>query len=78
MSEISIRQLRNHGGDMVDRVAHGERMTVTRCGRPVALLVPLDRDPLSVDVLIERWLRLPAMDLESLRRDIAAVIDSSL
>jgi len=53
-------------------------MTVTRCGRPVALLVPLDRDPLSVDVLIERWLRLPAMDLESLRRDIAAVIDSSL
>ena len=63
---------------MVDRVAHGERMTVTRDGRPVALLVPLDRDPLSVDVLIERWLRLPAMDLESLRRDIAAVIDSSL
>ena len=78
MDEISIRELGDHGDEIVDRVAHGERMTVTRCGRPVALLVSLDRDPLSVDVLIERWLRLPAMDLESLRRDIAAVIDSSL
>jgi len=63
---------------MVDRVAHGERMTVTRDGRPVALLVPLDREPLSVDVLIERWARLPTMDPESLRQDIDAAIDSSL
>ena len=78
VSEISIRELRNHGGDMVDRVAHGERMTVTRDGRPVALLVPLGREPLSVDVLIERWSQLPAMDPESLRRDVDAVIDPSL
>jgi len=63
---------------MVDRVAHGERMTVTRDGRPVALLVPLEREPLSVDVLIERWSRLPAIDPEYLRRDIDAAIDSSL
>jgi antitoxin (DNA-binding transcriptional repressor) of toxin-antitoxin stability system len=63
---------------MVDRVAHGERMTVTRDGRPVALLVPLGREPLSVDVLIERWSQLPAMDPDSLRRDIDAVIDPTL
>ena len=63
---------------MVDRVAHGERMTVTRDGRPVALLVPLGRKPLSVDVLIQRWSGLPAMDPESLRRDIESVIDTSL
>jgi prevent-host-death family protein len=78
MTEISIRELRNHGGDMVDRVARGERMTVTRDGRPVALLVPLEREPLSGDVLIERWSRLSTMDPESLRRDIDAAIDSSL
>lgn len=63
---------------MVDRVAHGERMTVTRDGRPVALLVPLERAPLSVDVLIERWSRLPAMNPDALRRDIDAVIEPSL
>jgi prevent-host-death family protein len=78
VTEISIRELRNHGGDMVDRVTHGERMTVTRDGRPVALLVPLEREPLSVDVLMERWSRLPAMDPESLRRDIDAVVDPLL
>lgn len=78
MTEISIRDLRNHGGDMVDRVAHGERMTVTRDGKPVALLVPLGREPLSASVLIKRWSQLPAMDPESLRRDIDAVIDQSL
>jgi antitoxin (DNA-binding transcriptional repressor) of toxin-antitoxin stability system len=53
-------------------------MTVTRDGKPVALLVPLEREPLSIEVLIERWSRLPAMDPESLHRDIDAVIDSSL
>ena len=63
---------------MVDRVAHGERMTVTRDGRPVALLVPLGRAPLAVDVLLERWSQLPAMDPESLRRDIDGVIDPTL
>ena len=63
---------------MVDRIARGERMTVTRDGRPVARLVPLERQPLSVDVLIERWSRLPAMDPTSLRRAIDAALDSSL
>ncbi len=63
---------------MVDRVAHGERMTVTRDRKPVALLVPLGREPLSARVLLERWSQLPAMDPDSLRRDVDAVIDQSL
>jgi prevent-host-death family protein len=41
MSEISIRDLRNHGGEVIDRVEAGERLTVTRDGRPVAELRPL-------------------------------------
>jgi len=63
---------------MVDRVAHGERMTVTRDGRPVAQLVPLARVPLTTGVLIERWAHLPAMDDDALRRDIDAHIDPGL
>jgi len=78
VNEISIRDLRNHGGEMVDRVAHGERMTVTRDGKPVALLVPLGREPLSASVLIKRWSQLPEMDPGSLRRDIDTAIDQSL
>ncbi len=40
MAEITIRELRNHGGEVVDRVAHGEQITVTRAGKPVAELRP--------------------------------------
>ncbi|MCH9651881.1 MAG: type II toxin-antitoxin system prevent-host-death family antitoxin [Deltaproteobacteria bacterium] len=38
--DITLRDLRNHGGDMVDRVLAGEGLTVTRAGRPVAELPP--------------------------------------
>jgi prevent-host-death family protein len=40
MAEITIRELRNHGGEVVDRVAQGEQITVTRAGKPVAELRP--------------------------------------
>ena len=43
MADVSIRDLRNHGGDVVDRVARGERVTITRAGRAVAELRPLAR-----------------------------------
>ncbi|MCC6184817.1 MAG: type II toxin-antitoxin system prevent-host-death family antitoxin, partial [Microthrixaceae bacterium] len=32
MSEASIRELRNHGGEVVDRVRAGEVVTITRDG----------------------------------------------
>jgi prevent-host-death family protein len=38
VAEVSIRDLRNHGGEVVDRAARGEAITITRAGRPVALL----------------------------------------
>ena len=78
MTEISIRELRNHGGEIVDRVAHGERLTITRDGKAVAQLLPLERQPLSIQALQRRWLNLPPMDPKSLRRDIDAVIDQEL
>jgi prevent-host-death family protein len=78
MSEVTIRDLRNHGGEVIDRVERGERLTVTRDGRRVAELRPLGRIPFKAGVLVERWSRLPRVDPESLRRDLDAVIDFRL
>ena len=78
MAEVTIRDLRNQGGKVVDRVVAGERLTVTRDGKAVAELRPLGRQALSAAVLLERWRRLPAVDLDTLRRDLDAVIDPSL
>ena len=78
MSEVSIRDLRNHGGEVIDRVEHGERLTVTRDGRQVAELRPLERRPLKAEVLIERWARLPRFGPGALRRDLDQAINSRL
>ncbi|MDA8399066.1 MAG: type II toxin-antitoxin system prevent-host-death family antitoxin [Actinomycetota bacterium] len=75
MSEVSIRELRNHGGDVVDRVAAGERLTLTRDGHPVAELRPLGR-PASVRALKRRWSRLPPLDARAFRRDVDRVMDT--
>jgi prevent-host-death family protein len=78
VAEVSIRQLRNHGGEVIDRVVAGERLTITRDGRQVAELRPLGRPALPASVLIERWSKLPEVDPEALRRDLDAVIDAGL
>jgi prevent-host-death family protein len=78
MDTVTIRDLRNHGGEVVGRVEAGEHVTVTRDGRPVAELRPLRARGIRAAALLERWRRLPAVDAESLRRDIDAVIDQSL
>ena len=78
MSEVSIRDLRNHGGEVIDRVERGERLIVTRDGRRVAELRPLGRVPVKASVLVERWSRLPRVDPDGLRRDLDAVIDFRL
>ncbi|MDQ4040217.1 MAG: type II toxin-antitoxin system prevent-host-death family antitoxin [Actinomycetota bacterium] len=78
MARVSIRDLRNHGGDVVDRAARGEQITITRAGRPVAELRPTSPSPLSAEVLLERWRRLPAVDPQALRADVDRLLDSRL
>ncbi len=78
MAEISIRDLRNHGGEVIDRVTLGEELTITRDGKPVARLQPLDKPPLALSALLRRWARLPPMDPDALRRDVDASVDPSL
>ena len=77
-SEVSIRELRNHGGDVVDRVAAGERLTVTRSGKPVAELHPVGRPAVKAEVLLERWRRLPSLAADRLREDLDDVLDPTL
>ncbi len=78
MSEVSIRELRNHGGDVVDRAAKGERLTITRSGKPVAELRPLSREPKPLDVIIARRRQLPPVDPDQLRQDLDRILDPTL
>ena len=78
MADVTIRELRNHGGDVVDRVAAGERLIVTRSGRPVAELRPVQTGQLTAAALLSRWRRLPSMDADALRRDLDSVLDPAL
>jgi prevent-host-death family protein len=77
VADVTIRELRNEGGDVVDRAARGEQITITRAGRPVAELRPL-RTPLSADALLERWRRLPPLDPVALRREIDELVRNDL
>ena len=77
MAKVTIRELRNHGGEVVDRAARGEQITITRSGRPVAELRAV-RPPLSAEALLDRWSRLPAVDPVALRADLDETLDSGL
>jgi prevent-host-death family protein len=78
MADVTIRELRNRGGQVVDRVAAGERVTITRGGRPVAELRPVHPPGPNAATLLDRWHRIPAVDPQTLRADLDNVIDPSL
>lgn len=78
MDEVAIRDLRNHGGEVLDRVEGGEALMVTRDGRPVAELRPLARRPLQASLLLQRWRNLPAVDAARLRADLDGLLDPAL
>jgi prevent-host-death family protein len=78
MDSVTVRDLRNKGGEVLDRVERGERLVVTRDGRAIAELRPLPRRSAGPAELIERRKRLPRVDPDALRADIDAVIGPSL
>jgi antitoxin (DNA-binding transcriptional repressor) of toxin-antitoxin stability system len=77
MRDVTIRELRNDGGRVLDRVVKGETLTVTRDGHPVAELRALPRRPVPAATLLNRWRRLPAIDLAALRADLDRILDAS-
>jgi prevent-host-death family protein len=77
MTDVSIRDLRNEGGDVVDRALRGEEVTITRSGRPVAELRPV-RAALSAESLVERWRKLPEVDPVGVRADLDEILEPEL
>lgn len=77
-AEVSVRDLRHHGGQVLDRVARGESLTVTKDGASIAELRPLRRRSRTPSELIARARRLPTVDPTLLREDVDSVIDQSL
>lgn len=72
-----MRDLRNKGGEVLDRVLAGERVTVTRDGKPVAELRPVPGTRLDAHALVERFRRLPPVDPDRFRADVDAVVDQA-
>lgn len=78
MDTITVRELRDRGSAVLDRVQAGERFIVSRAGRPVAEIRPLPRAGLAPAALLARWRDLPYVDPVAFRRDIDRLIDPSL
>jgi prevent-host-death family protein len=58
MATMGIRELRDSLTRVLRRVEAGERVEVTRDGRPIAVIAPLDDDPLA-RLIAERRVRPP-------------------
>ena len=78
MSDVTIWDLRNRGGEVIDRVLSGETVVITRSGVRVAELVPLPPKGLDAASLLTRWRTLPSIDVAAFRADIDRVLDASL
>jgi len=78
METVTVRELRNHGGEVLDRVVRGESLVVTRDGAEVAELVPLRRRAKTTPDLIAARRTLPRMNLGRLRADVDRILDASL
>lgn len=70
--------LRNKGGEIVDRAVAGEEITITRNGEPVAELRPIGRRRLSTPEIMAKWAHLAPVDPQRFRDDIDELFDTSL
>ena len=78
MDNVTVRELRNNGGRVLQRVADGETLTVTMDGQPIAELRPVPGRALPAATLLKRWHRLPRVDAQQMRADLERVLDASL
>jgi antitoxin (DNA-binding transcriptional repressor) of toxin-antitoxin stability system len=75
---VSVRELRNHGGAVLDTVAGGGVVVIRRDGVAVAELRPLARPALTARELIRRRSSLPHVDPRALRADLDELMDPTL
>ena len=61
MDTVGAFEAKTHLSSLLERVAKGERFTITRHGKPVAQLVPVEqRDPARVKAAIARMQEIAA------------------
>jgi prevent-host-death family protein len=61
MDTIGAFEAKTHLPSLLERVAKGEKITITKHGKPVALLVPIDqRDPERIKAVVQRMEELAA------------------
>lgn len=77
-SSVTVRDLRNRGGAIIDDVSRGGSVVITRDGVAVAEMRALPASPLTTRELMRRRVTLPRVDPERLRADIDEVLDPSL
>lgn len=68
-----MRELRNRSGEVLERVAHGETLIVTRDGRDVAELQPVRRRSQTEQLIANRG-HLPRVDSETFRADLDEIL----
>ena len=74
--EITQRQLRNDSGEVMRGLDSGETFVVTRNGVPVGELTPVARRRfVSQEALLATFSHAPAIDRDTFRREVDAVID---
>jgi prevent-host-death family protein len=77
MADISVRDLRNEGGEILDSVMRGATVTVTRQGRPIAELRPIRRGT-DTARLLAIWQGTPTFAFDRFRSDLAEIFEDSL
>jgi prevent-host-death family protein len=53
MREVGIYDAKTHFTQLIDGVEKGESVVITRHGKPVARIVPIEEPPMSVEEAIE-------------------------
>ena len=60
MATVGAFEAKTHFSELLDRVARGEKITVTRHGVPVAVLVPIQEQGPGHEQIVEKMKRLRA------------------
>jgi prevent-host-death family protein len=72
---ITQRELRNHSGEIMRRLDHGETFIVTRNGTPVGELTPMRRHRfVPTDAVVAMFRNAPAIDINKVRADLDDIV----
>jgi len=72
MSEINVHQAKTHFSRLLARVQAGEEIVISKAGKPVARLVPWDREQKNRVPGLDRGLVKTPEDFNSLPPEISA------